>query len=793
MKRVKLIIVFALLVGFSSVAKNVQNYYANKAEEALATGRYEDALEYARQEIYDYEKNANGYYQAALSLCALNKPGQAMSMLNKAIDLSKKNKLLAAQCYWTKAELLNQEGDSIEANKMLEKAIKLDPKNVNLLFQHAYQITYSDPQRALKELEKAKKLSPYDPRCYYYTAFLLTTQNNFEDALEEMNKAISLDKSSGYNYSMRGFILKTLERSPEWIADCLQSVELDPEGESELGIIVLAETEEEYLRDLIIEEIEKKRTLSNGFYPLEANLLYTWDKYSEAEKVLEEMIRLGIADPDTYYKLASCQKELGNILDSYTTVSSGLLKYPYNLDLRYLKAQTGVDVGKAEEVMDDINSLISESPEEPLLYILKGHALMNSGKYNEAVEPFAMAVILEPSAQNKLYYGDALRLSGKNREAASEYQDILAKSVSEIESEEKIPQYMYAMAYSGLGNRYKAENAIKEIAEIIPEAEYAMKPVVLARLGEKSEAIEAIREYAQDNEWNAYSDLFEYDLHNLHSEPEFVNLLAENGVNTSYNPATKLLEYEPEPMSFSSGGTSLEDAQKVFSKNGNWHAELNSMCPIDLGLLGQIISFEIHEQRHSFYVNILTNPDTLDYDELNTNAAYKKAKENSMMMNFMHLAQGVIDNDITIVYRMQAADNSGSTTFTITPQKFKELKKKSLSQDEIDKMLLNLWFEEEKLAYKKDPENNPEVKFEGNNYICAIITPEADGTFASLELFKSDIKKVAASSFSDITLQSKLPYFIRQNINIIFQYKGDTSGKTIDIVFTPDELKQYLK
>ena len=61
--KLRIIILISLLVSvISLLAKNPLNYYASKAEEALSIGRYDDALDYARQEIIDYESNPNGYY-----------------------------------------------------------------------------------------------------------------------------------------------------------------------------------------------------------------------------------------------------------------------------------------------------------------------------------------------------------------------------------------------------------------------------------------------------------------------------------------------------------------------------------------------------------------------------------------------------------------------------------------------------------------------------------------------------------------------------------------------------------
>lgn len=155
-----IVLVLGLSILAFTWAKKPLNYYANKAEEALSAGRYEDALDYARQEIIDYEKNPNGYYQAAISLYTLQQPGQALTMLNKALETSKKDKLLAAQCYLFKSGLLKEMGDTIQAINALNDGLKLDGKNVDLLVERASTLIGSDNKTALKDLQKIKKLPP---------------------------------------------------------------------------------------------------------------------------------------------------------------------------------------------------------------------------------------------------------------------------------------------------------------------------------------------------------------------------------------------------------------------------------------------------------------------------------------------------------------------------------------------------------------------------------------------------------------------------------------------------------
>lgn len=787
-------LLLAVLSAFVAVsAKNPLNYYANKAEESLSAGRYEDALDYARQEIIDYEGNPNGYYQAAISLYTLQQPGQALSMLNKALERAKKDKPLAAQCCLAKADLLKEMGDTIQAINALNDGIKLDGKNVDLLVERASTLIGSDNKTALKDLQKIKKLASSDPRGYIYMAYLLVDEKNYKDALDEVTRAIALDNSMDYSYGLRGLILQKLGYSPDWIRDCLKSYDLD--NESSLGIILLASEEDANVREQIINEIETKRTSLNGYYKLEADLLYTWKLFSLAGKAYEEMINLGLADATTYYYLGDCQKRLGFVIDAYATASQGLDKFPNDLALKYMKAQIGVLAGKGDEVLGILNSLIAESPEADALYAEKGRAYMSLGRYSEAVEPFNTAVILNPSALNKMYYGDALRLSGNTIKANSEYNDILRMSENTITDEGQVPQYMYAMAYSGLGQRNDALAAIKTLSKDYPSAEISYLPCIYSRLGSKSESIAALKTYTKENKWNALFDLYTYNFHPLHSEQAFIDLLAENDVKTRYNQTTNLLEYAPDGLNISSGGTSIEEAMAVIADNPkDWVRAYNQLCPIDMGVGGQIVSVEYNEATQTITETCVTNPILFNFKLVNSNLTYKQKKEDVIALGLITQNPEIANLGVTFKYIFKASDGSEQTAFTLTSNKMKTLLRKSKSQEEVDKMMLDFWCEEETLMFPENPMTpDATISLSGNTLTYTYPTSESDGSFSRIELFKSELRNQLASFFNDPSMRNRIPVYVRQNITLRFTYKGKETGKTVDIEFAPTELATYLK
>lgn len=795
MKKRLLGIIAMLLTGLFVNAKNPQNYYANKAEESRSVGRYEDAIDYARQEIIDYENNPNGYFQASLSYYALQQPGQSLSMINKAIDKSKKDKNLSVKCYMTKSTILQEMGDTIQAVQALADGLKRNPKNYDLLIEHARLLSSIDSKKALSDLQKAKKLDPTEPRSYLYTAYLYTTDGKYKDALDEITKAISLDSTMPYSYALRGKILQHLGYSPDWIKDCLHSIELERDPYAGLGIILLAGTESSKDRLAVLKEIDDVKARNKVFHQLQADLLYEWGQYSDAAKCYDELIKSGLTESKNYYFLADCQNRLGHIIDAYTTASMGLDKYPDELTLQYLKAQIGVLAGKGAEVLGILNSLISQSPENDAFYVEKGKALMSLGRYSDAVEPFATAVMLSSNVLNKMYYGDALRLSGNTLKADSEYNDILRKTEDEITKEGQLPQYVYAMAFSGLGNKDRAISSIKLFVKDNPSAETQFLPSVYSRLGLKSEAIAALKAYTAENKWNALFDLYSYNFHILHPEASFAELLSDHGVKTTFNETTKLLEHIPDNIFTTAGVSSLEDAKDILADNpSDWLEAINKLCPIDIGLGGKIVSVDFEEKSRTVQYNCVISPLVFNFNLTNGNALYKKKKEDVFALGFLSNNPKIANLGLTTIYHIKASDNSGESDLIISPARIKDLKMKMQSQDEIDKLMLDFWLEEDSLMIPDNPmAPDAAVELDGSILTYTYPMPEDDGTMSRIELFKSDVKDQLSNLIKDASMQNRLPVYIRQDITLRFIYKGKTTGKCIDFVFTPEELTTYLQ
>lgn len=792
MRKVLLQILLLLFAASAALAKQQMNYYADMAEKALASQQYNDALGYARQEIADYEKNPQGYWQAAVSLYALDRKSEALAMLDKAIKHAKKNKPLTVDCALAKSQIFEEMGDTVQAIKALSTGLKADSKNKDLLLQRAWLQANTDMKKALKDLEKAKKLYPGDPAPYVYTARIYYNQNNLSVALAEINSAIERDNTSAYNYIFRANAEKQLGHTNDFIKDCLNAIKYGQENDKRVSIYMLELCDTDEMRNEIIAEIEKVRTPSNGYYQLEADLLYNWELYASARSIYEEIINLGIDDADTYCKLAECQEILDGDLEAYTTVSKGLDKYSKDTGLKYIKASIATNLGKCDDALDILNSLITESPETSELYCEKGRAYLTMGKYAEACKPLATAVALEPSAINKKHYGDALRLSGNVEKANAQYNDILKMSEDDITKQGTNPQRLYAMAYSGLGNRTAAINALYDDQKDI-DSDLAL---VYARLGDNRAAIKSLKEAWKNNpKIGSLNILYDYDLYWLHTDPDFAELLAEHGIRTELNPETKLLEYVPESWYQSMGGRSLEEIGELKTTSPqDWVKKMNALCPLDYGSIGLLTSVGYNEKTKTYIYNFTaTDEYGRQVYELSKDPKLKEIVIDKLVLDELLSSREEVKTEISYGIKTQhnyeTADGNNKCSFTLTPKKLQQLLNECRTSDDIDIKSLEILA----AMYNATASDGTELSLEGKWYVNTYNTPEDDRTFYNIELRQDIIKKQIEQSLSaDPAFKATSRTLVRQNIGMKYIYREDKSGKTVEIVFTPEELNTLI-
>ncbi len=198
----------------------------NELNLLIINNKYTEALRLSEELINKYPDNAQYYYQQSIVFKLLYKFPQAISSIKKAVDLDSTNCDYLAE-YGT---LLSKKGNDKEAVKIFKQVLIADSLNIysgiwlsnyylkekeyekaeRILFNlysndttNGYfarnlglcSIKLKDKREAIKWLKKAIQLDSTDIKSYEYISRVYTAIEEFDLAIEYLNKALQIESS----------------------------------------------------------------------------------------------------------------------------------------------------------------------------------------------------------------------------------------------------------------------------------------------------------------------------------------------------------------------------------------------------------------------------------------------------------------------------------------------------------------------------------------------------------------------------------------------------------------------
>ena len=144
-------------------------------------------------------------------------------------------------------------------------------------------------------------------------------------------------------------------------------------------------------------------------YYSKIRILIYFDQFDDVITLLDEMIRkFPEEESDLKIKKAYVFKEKRNLEVGLTLIEELIQKYPEDNTLLLHKAYWLLYLGREEEALDQITSLISEEPENGLFLDTYGEMLMNFEEYETAAKQFQNAI--EMSKDSWFLYQSYIKL-----------------------------------------------------------------------------------------------------------------------------------------------------------------------------------------------------------------------------------------------------------------------------------------------------------------------------------------------------------------------------------------------
>jgi tetratricopeptide (TPR) repeat protein len=424
--------------------------------------------------------------QQAHSLFESGNYSEAQKKIQQAIHLEPRNAALWSDLGIVDAQM-NQVKPAIAA---FEKALSLDPENSKTCFNLA--LLYAGigaPDKALDLYRKGLSRDPHDTAANKNYALLLIKARNFREALVPLRR---LKSSESNDATVRIALIECYfgsgmnQEGKKEIREFLNSSSVSQSDQLQLASVLIRDKHTDPAQEVLEHVVVTYPDSAEAHGDL-GLLLASRNKFEEGVHELGRAAQLAPYSPDYNMWLAEALLEW----EHYSTAVDFLLavkeRFGTQPEYHYKLARAYYALKRCPMVIDELEPLSKAQPESEFVCRLLGACYLEVGDSEKAEAQFRQAVQLNPNKAS--YYsalGRVLRKEGpqKTDEAMGYFKKALLLNPSDTESKLRL-----ALCYEEKSDLPTDQRLLEEVVRIDPgslEAHRALARVHY-RLGNKSE------------------------------------------------------------------------------------------------------------------------------------------------------------------------------------------------------------------------------------------------------------------------------------------------------------------
>lgn len=523
MKNVTIILIIMSFVVIETTAQE-QTYNYQRAIELYNNEEYEDAVDYFGKEIYNNEKNIPYccYYLAIIYYNYYKSNSDALKFINRAIEtLPNRNKTWIGASYGIRSDIYLKMEDTVRAMQDIDKAIKIDSKNIRLYSVRAsIYINKKEYKLAEADYKKCIELDETDNTGYWGMGNVYRNLKKYKTAIESYTYAIKLEERSVL-YLLRSVCYGELKDYDKQTDDLISAIDI----REDIGVDYVTD-EIANLKEDAQKLIRTKLTIKNNKEPNNIVWLlllartYENDKPRKAIEYYDKALKIS-NNASIYAKISNAYFHLGNYNNALKNINEAI-----DLDKEYApyfmtKANILNEMGRSKEAIQEVDKFIETYPEYFWGYYRRGWFKEEIKDYDGAIDDYTIAITLEPgyeysySTRGKLY----LELGEK------ELSEKDFKKCIELDNEPGDNSCaMYAYFYLGQKDKAK-EFMAKVMANSGKDSSFYDAACIYSLMNEKQKALNYF-EKALEKGFRRFVHIErDSDLDNIRNEQKFKNLV----------------------------------------------------------------------------------------------------------------------------------------------------------------------------------------------------------------------------------------------------------------------------
>ncbi|TRZ90245.1 MAG: tetratricopeptide repeat protein [Methanosarcinales archaeon] len=373
-------------------------------------------------------KNAQEWYNKGITLGKLGKYDEAIKCYDKAIEIDPED----LDTWNNKGVALFNLGKYDEAIECYDKSIEINPEHVLAWILKGLVLEYYKKyDEAIECYDKAIEINPEFADAWNNKGSALDNLGKYDEAIKCYDKAIEINPEFSEAWYNKGNALKTLGKYDEAIECYDEAIEINPEDA--------------------------------GTWNNKGRALYLIGKYDEGIKCYDKAIEINPEDANTWNNKGLALKNLGKYDEGIKCYDRAIEINQKDADTWYNKGHALYLIGKYDESIKCCDKTIEINPKAAVGWNNKGLTLSKLGKYEEAIEYIDKAIEIDPRNANTWHSrGEVMDDLGKYDEALKYYDKALELDPQNANAIKGKEQYFSRMNIS--------EEADEETDEPVSEA-----------------------------------------------------------------------------------------------------------------------------------------------------------------------------------------------------------------------------------------------------------------------------------------------------------------------------------
>lgn len=261
--------------------------------------------------IVNNPENSNNYYRRALYFYDEGEYPQAVDDIQRALVIDS----TVAEYHFIEGNIYYDDQQFKEAFESYQKTVKYDNEHeLAILKLCQIELVLQNYDLALEMVNKALKINPMNPSAYYLKGFIYLDGRDTATAVSSFQTAIEVDPNHYDSYIILGKIWLT--ENPEYAESYYnQALEIQPESiEALYNMGILLQNQERYRETYPVYNriIELDSSAYFAYYNKGYVLLVSDSSYTEAIDEFENSLRFYPYYHQAFYNIGLCYENLGD-------------------------------------------------------------------------------------------------------------------------------------------------------------------------------------------------------------------------------------------------------------------------------------------------------------------------------------------------------------------------------------------------------------------------------------------------------------------------------------------------